>query len=87
MEKKITLEEEKKANRIKSDFFEVHGQFSEIQNKISLLNQEAEDLIKKLSFLRNEEFEFIKSLGEKYGEGTLDPFSLTYKINNEKENQ
>jgi hypothetical protein len=85
MEKKITLEEEKNANRIKGEFSEVHGKIFEIQKKMELLNLEAEDLIKKLETLREEESDFIISLSEKYGKGTLDPFNLTYKIENEIE--
>ena len=85
MEKKITPEEEKRGNRIKGEFSEVHGQISQIQEKMDLLNSEAEKLIQRLESLREEESEFIGSLIEKYGEGTLDPFKMTYKIKNEEE--
>jgi len=85
MEKKITSSEEEKANKIKNGFFEVHGQISQIQEEMNLLNQKAESLIKELEILREEELKFIKSLGKKYGEGTLDPFRMTYKIKEKDE--
>lgn len=84
MEKKITQEEEKIGNRIKGEFSEVHGQIYQIQEKMDLLNSEAERLIQRLESLREEESEFIGSLTEKYGEGTLDPFKMTYKIKDEE---
>ena len=87
MEKKITPEEQERANRIKVEFSQVHGQISEVQEKMDLLNQKTEELIKRLNSLRDEESEFISSLGEKYGEGILDPFTLTYKTNDEKHYQ
>jgi chromosome segregation ATPase len=85
MEKKITKTEEKKAKEIKAGFFEVHSQISQIQNEMNNLNRKAEVLIKKLEILREEESSFVRSLGEKYGEGTLDPFNMTYKIKEENE--
>lgn len=84
MEKKITKKEEKEANKIKSNFIEVHNQISQIQQEMNLLNQKAEGLIEKLQILRKEESNFIFLLEKKYGEGILDPFNMTYKI---KENE
>lgn len=87
MEKKITKEEEKKAIRIKKEFSKVHDQISSIQEEMGLLNQKAEELIKKLESLRSEESKFVESLSEKYGDGILDPFKMTYKtIKNETVN-
>lgn len=84
MEKKITREEEKEAVKIKAEFIEVHGQISQIQEEMEVLNRKAEYLIQKLESIRGEESRFIRSLEEKYGEGTLDPFQMTYKT---KENE
>ena len=85
MEKKITKKEESRANQIKVEFFEVHSQIGQIQKEMDLMNQKAESLIEKLGSLRKEEVKFMESLKEKYGEGTLVPFTLTYKINEKNE--
>jgi DNA anti-recombination protein RmuC len=80
MEKKITLEEEQRANRIKVEFAEVHDQISKIQEEMESLNKKAESLILSLEAIRKEESEFVEKLTEKYGDGFLDPFNMTYKI-------
>lgn len=84
MEKRITREEESRANKIKGEFIEVHDQISEIQKEMDLLNERSKFLIGRLETLREDESKFILSLEEKYGQGTLDPFKMIYKI---KENE
>ena len=89
MDKKISPKEEKRANQIKNEFSEVHTQISNIQEEMNLLNKKAEKLIHSLELIRKEELDFLNSLTEKYGEGSLDPFKMTYKIieNNERKEQ
>lgn len=79
MEKKITPQEEEKANKIKLEFSQVHQEISLIQSEMNSLNQKAEELIQKLESLRKEEFDFMEILKENYGEGKLDPFKMTYE--------
>lgn len=87
MDKKITQEEEKRATQIKTEFSEIHSEIFKIQEEMNLLNEKAEELIKSLESLRKEESEFMSSLVEKYGEGSLDPFQMIYKIKTEEENE
>ena len=82
MEKKITPEEEKRANQIKVEFTEVHNQIAKIQEEMEDLNRKAESLILSLESIRKDESDFVKELEEKYGEGFLDPFNMTYTIKN-----
>lgn len=84
MEKNLTKKEEEKARSLKSSFVEVHSQIQGVQIEIEMLNKRAQDLIKNLEGLRDEEFKLVKSLEKKYGPGKLDPFTLKYKqIENE----
>lgn len=80
MEKKISTPEKKRAEKIKGQFSEVHQEISQIQSEMDLLNQKAEGLIKILETLREEEKKFIDSLEKKYGKGSLDPFKMIYRI-------
>jgi septal ring factor EnvC (AmiA/AmiB activator) len=84
MEKNLTKKEEEKAKGLKTKFTEVHAQIQGVQIEIEMLNKKAEDLIKNLEGLRDQEVEFVKSLERKYGPGKLNPFTLKYQqIENE----
>ncbi len=87
MEKKITTPEKKRAEKIKEQFSEIHQEISQVQSEMDQLNQKAEGLIKILGDLREEEKKFIGSLEEKYGKGSLDPFKMIYKIEEQKQNE
>ena len=85
MDKKITQKEEERATQIKTEFAEVHTQIANIQEEMNLLNKKAEELIHSLELLRKDELDFLNSLNEKYGEGSLDPFKMIYKITEKNE--
>ena len=85
MNKKISTKEKQKAQDLKSEFSKVHDQISEIQDQMFQLNTKAENLIEQLEKLRGEERNFMESLRKKYGEGSLDPMSLTYTTNGKKD--
>lgn len=85
MDKKISAKEEKEANDLKSRFNEVHDQIFKIQEEINSLNEKSKDLLQDLKGLRDEEIEFMLKLKTKYGEGSLNPFTMIYtKKENEK---
>lgn len=85
MDKKISVKEEKEANDLKSRFNEVHDQIFKIQEEINSLNEKSKDLLQDLNELRDEEIEFMLKLKNKYGEGSLNPFTMIYtKKENEK---
>lgn len=79
MEKNLTTQEEKRARNLKTKFTSVHSQIQGVQIEIELMNKRAEELIKHLNELRDEEVEFVKDLESKYGKGKLDPFTLIYE--------
>lgn len=84
MEKNLTKKEEEKAKGLKTKFVEVHAQIQGVQIEIEMLNKKAEDLIKVLEGLRDEEINLVKSLEKKHGPGKLNPFTLKYE---QKENE
>ena len=84
MEKNLTKKEEEKAKGLKTKFVDVHAQIQGVQIEIEMLNKKAEDLIKVLEGLRDEEINLVKSLEKKHGPGKLNPFTLKYE---QKENE
>jgi len=79
MEKKLNKQEEKKARELKTKFIDVRAQIQGVQIEIEMMNQRAEELIKSLEGLREEEVNFVKDLEKKYGPGKLNPFTLAYE--------
>lgn len=84
MEKNLTSHQREVALNLKSKFTEVHAEIQGVQIEIEMANKKAEDLIKKLEGLRQEEIDFIGSLEKEYGPGKLNPFTLTYEQREEE---
>lgn len=80
MQKRLTKKEFNKAEMIKAEFSRVRDEISEIQEKMNHLNLEAGTLLRELESLREAEKEFVDDLGKKYGDGKLNPFTMTYEI-------
>jgi oligoribonuclease NrnB/cAMP/cGMP phosphodiesterase (DHH superfamily) len=76
----IELTEKQKLEvvKLKEEFSSVHSEIEHIKNKMDLLNNEAEILVKDLMVLRESEKNLLDELEKNYGKGKVDPFSLTY---------
>ena len=85
---KFTEEEMGKIKEIRSSYLGVQQAFGQLEvNRIRLEQQldatqkASVDLREKFSEVQNEEQGFIKELNEKYGDGSLDLESGTFKPN------
>ncbi len=83
MIKNLDNEEIKRAESMKSDFSRIHFEMKETQDKINVLSERAKVLMEELDSARSLEYVFIIELNEKYGNGDLDPFQLTYNTHDD----
>jgi uncharacterized coiled-coil DUF342 family protein len=76
----LTESQKEKVFSLRNQFSGVHLEIERVKNEMDKLNIEAEELVKKLILLREEEHKIISDLEKEYGSGKLDPFSMTYQI-------
>lgn len=81
----LTPQEREKIMSLSKDFVEIHQAIMKVEETIKEMESLASTLIEKLDSCRGEEFRFVSELSDKYGEGTLNPFTLTWEIKEEKE--
>jgi hypothetical protein len=48
------------------------------------LEKECSFLVEKLGAIRKSEIDFTETLRQKYGEGQINPFDLTYQLKNKQ---
>jgi hypothetical protein len=77
--KDLTKQEKERLLRLSKKFIKVHQDIFKIEETMRLMNERSTKLIDELEKCRNSEKDFIKNLTQKYGSGTLDPLTLTWK--------
>jgi hypothetical protein len=77
--KDLTDQEKERLLRLSKKFIKVHQDIFKIEDTMRLMNEKSVKLINELEKCRNSEKDFIKDLTQKYGNGTLDPLTLTWK--------
>jgi len=77
--KDLTEQEKERLLRLSKKFIKVHQDIFKIEESIKLMQERSCKLIGDLEKCRDAEKDFIKDLSQKYGNGTLDPLTLTWK--------
>ena len=77
---KFTEDELKTVTKIREDYFNIQNEFGQIklakirlETQIDSVEKREEELHKQFTELQNSETEFLDSITEKYGQGTLNP--------------
>lgn len=81
----LTSQEREKLMSLSKDFVEIHQEIMKVEETIKDMESRASVLIEKLDSCRSEEFRFVSELSDKYGEGSLNPFTLTWDVKEKKE--
>ena len=77
--KDLTDQEKERLLRLSKKFINVHQEIFKIEESIKVMNDRSFKLISDLEKCRESEKSFIKDLTQKYGNGSLDPLTLTWK--------
>ena len=77
--KDLTDQEKERLLRLSKKFINVHQEIFKIEESIKTMNERSFKLISDLEKCRESEKSFIKDLTQKYGNGSLDPLTLTWK--------
>lgn len=77
--KDLTDQEKERLLRLSKKFIKVHQDIFKIEDAIRTMQERSFRLIDDLEKCRNVEKDFIKDLTQKYGNGSLDPLTLTWK--------
>jgi hypothetical protein len=77
--KDLTDQEKERLLRLSKKFIKVHQDIFKIEDTIRSMQERSCKLIGELEKCRNVEKDFIKDLTQKYGTGSLDPLTLTWK--------
>jgi hypothetical protein len=77
--KDLTDQEKERLLRLSKKFINVHQEIFKIEESIKIMNDRSFKLISDLEKCRESEKSFIKDLTQKYGNGSLDPLTLTWK--------
>ena len=77
--KDLTDQEKERLLRLSKKFINVHQEIFKIEESIKVMNERSFKLISDLEKCRESEKSFIKDLTQKYGNGLLDPLTLTWK--------
>jgi len=77
--KDLTNVEKERLVRLSKQFIKVHQDILKIEDTIKSMQERSYKLIDELEKCRNSEKDFIKDLTQKYGSGSLDPLTLTWK--------
>ncbi len=77
--KDLTDQEKERLLRLSKKFIKVHQEIFKIEESIKIMNERSLKLISDLEKCRESEKSFIKDVTQKYGNGSLDPLTLTWK--------
>lgn len=80
----LNEEEKKKIIEISKNFVEIHQEIMKVEELMKEMESKSSTLIEKLESCRDEEFRFVSELSDKYGNGTLNPLTLSWEISKEK---
>lgn len=80
----LTNKEREKIINLSENFVGIHQKIIKIEVRIKDLESEAASLIKELESCREVESLFVSILSDKYGEGSLDPLTLSWRVDNKK---
>ncbi len=90
-EVKFTTEELNQVKEIQDDYFEVQNTLGQLQvarirfdNQLLQLNEKEDEARKKFIDTQNKENNFLQSIREKYGDGSLDPDTGVFTPNKSK---
>lgn len=78
--KKLNKKEQNEILNLSKRFIDIHSQIVKVEKEIQFLEVQSSNLISDLESCRETEKEFCKKMSEKYGNGELDPLSMTWKI-------
>lgn len=87
--KKIKLAEEelKEAKEIVGKYVILQQEFDDLEKKLKNIETSKNDLLKRMDENRNSEIHFFDDLKIKYGEGNLDVCSMNYILNKKNKNE
>lgn len=77
--KELTDKEKERLLGLSKKFIKVHQDIFKIEETIKVMHEKSAKLIIELDKCRNSEKDFIKDLTQKYGIGSLDPLTLSWK--------
>jgi hypothetical protein len=77
--KDLTDQEKERLLRLSKKFIKVHQEIFKIEESMKNMADRSAKLITDLERCRDNEKEFIRALSQKYGNGSLDPLTLTWK--------
>jgi|688.fasta_scaffold2026305_2 hypothetical protein len=77
--KKLTQKEQNEILNLSTRFINIHSELVESEKQINYLEQKSSDLLSELEVCRETEKKFCKKMSDRYGEGELDPISMTWK--------
>ncbi len=80
----LSQKEKEKIMEISKNFLEIHQEILHVEKSIKEMEEKSADLISKLESCREEEFRLVSTLSDKYGNGSLNPFTLTWEAVEEK---
>ncbi len=80
----LNQKEKEKIMKISKNFVEIHQEIMQVEKAIKEMEIKSADLVSKLESCREEEFRLVSSLSDKYGDGSLNPFTLTWETIQEK---
>jgi hypothetical protein len=75
----LSAEEKEELMTISKKFVNVHMSIAKTEENMKKITKSASLLISKLEKCRSREIEFMNELNKKYGEGILDPMTLSWE--------
>jgi hypothetical protein len=78
--KRLNKKEQNEILNLSKRFISIHSDIVKVEKEIQFLETQSSSLISDLESCRETEKQFCKRMSEKYGEGELDPLSMTWKI-------
>lgn len=77
--KKLNKKEQNEILNLSTRFINIHTELVKSEKEINYLEQKSSNLLSELEECREIEKEFCKKMSDRYGEGELDPISMTWK--------
>lgn len=64
---------------LSENYRDLHSRIGEVEEMMEDFSKKAQDLLRELESKREEEKKFLSDLSEKYGPGSIDVFTLSWK--------
>ena len=81
---KLNEKEKETILEFSNNYKGIHKEILDVEKQIEDLNEKSKKLIEELDFFRSKEIDFLKELGEKYGEGELNLIDFSWLSLEEK---